>query len=440
MNNIIKKISVLLLIVTSLFLIDYNYTLAYSEENEELKMDYDVQRVKEEAQKIVDKIKSQRTYNPNKFTVVIDAGHGGKDSGAVNSALKIYEKNLNLDIAKAVKTRLESYGINVVMTRDTDVFIELAQRSEIANTINADLFVSLHNDTSEGNADGAHVIHSVFDNDGGMSKILATNIANSIKNNTIQNLRRSNPVWSRYYPDRNDDYYAVIRQSNMPAVIVEHAYMNSTDIQAVNTLEKRNTMGTAVADGIYKTIKENFKGWINYKGIWKLYNLTTNAPQTGWQFVNSKWYYLNENGVMQTGWQFVDGKWYLLADSGAMLTGWQFVDGKWYLLDDSGAMLTGWHFVEGKWYLLADSGALLTGWQFVVDKWYYLNESGAMLKGWLNLSGEDFYLNESGECVIGWYEIDKDKYYFDERGVRVSGTVEINGSLYEFDEYGKLIK
>ncbi|MBI5142546.1 MAG: N-acetylmuramoyl-L-alanine amidase [Nitrospirae bacterium] len=78
------------------------------------------------------------------FTVVIDAGHGGKDPGAT-SRKGLREKDLTLDIALRLRDELTRQGIaRVVLTRDTDVFIPLGERAEIANRENADLFLSVH--------------------------------------------------------------------------------------------------------------------------------------------------------------------------------------------------------------------------------------------------------------------------------------------------------
>jgi len=86
-------------------------------------------------------------------TIVIDAGHGGKDPGA-HGAYSL-EKNVALSIAKKVQVLLnqEMDDVNVVMTRSTDKFIPLNQRSEIANENNANLFLSIHcNSSPEGTA------------------------------------------------------------------------------------------------------------------------------------------------------------------------------------------------------------------------------------------------------------------------------------------------
>jgi N-acetylmuramoyl-L-alanine amidase len=75
-------------------------------------------------------------------TIVIDAGHGGYDYGAVNGSR--YEKNDNLRLAQLVAADLRRQGQKVVMTRDSDVFVPLLERSIISNNNNADMFVSLH--------------------------------------------------------------------------------------------------------------------------------------------------------------------------------------------------------------------------------------------------------------------------------------------------------
>lgn len=84
-------------------------------------------------------------------TVVIDAGHGGKDPGAVSMDKKVYEKNLTLGIAKklAEKIRKAYPDVKVVMTRDRDVFVELRNRAKIANDANGDLFISIHIDAGK---------------------------------------------------------------------------------------------------------------------------------------------------------------------------------------------------------------------------------------------------------------------------------------------------
>jgi len=92
--------------------------------------------------------------NNNKFTVVLDAGHGGKDPG--NRGNGYYEKNIALSIALKVGAELEKQSnIKVIYTRKKDVFVNLFKRAEIANKAKADLFISIHCDAHTSNAYGA---------------------------------------------------------------------------------------------------------------------------------------------------------------------------------------------------------------------------------------------------------------------------------------------
>ncbi len=83
------------------------------------------------------------------FTVVIDAGHGGKDAGAVNG--KNQEKTINLKVALRAGSLIEQNckNVKVIYTRKTDVFVELSKRADIANKADADLFISVHTNAAK---------------------------------------------------------------------------------------------------------------------------------------------------------------------------------------------------------------------------------------------------------------------------------------------------
>ena len=84
--------------------------------------------------------------------VVLDAGHGGRDAGAVGRRLRLKERDLTLTIARKLKNILEDRGIKVTMTRDSDVFVPLQDRVRIANSSGADLFISIHANASRSRA------------------------------------------------------------------------------------------------------------------------------------------------------------------------------------------------------------------------------------------------------------------------------------------------
>ena len=83
-----------------------------------------------------------------KKIVVLDAGHGGKDPGAIGRSFKTYEKNITLSMVKEIKSVLEKKGYKVYLTRSTDIFIPLRKRVAIARSHHADLFISVHADST----------------------------------------------------------------------------------------------------------------------------------------------------------------------------------------------------------------------------------------------------------------------------------------------------
>ena len=95
-------------------------------------------------------------------TVVIDAGHGGKDAGCISRDKKTYEKNIALDVAKRLQGKIAAGypSVSVLMTRSTDDFVELENRAVFANKANADLFISIHvNAVEKGTAANGYSIH-----------------------------------------------------------------------------------------------------------------------------------------------------------------------------------------------------------------------------------------------------------------------------------------
>lgn len=99
---------------------------------------------------------------PSKKTIVIDAGHGGKDGGA-NYKRKRFEKNITLNISKYLKKDLEKKGFKVFLTRSRDKYVKLSHRTKYANKKHADIFISIHaNAAPKKRASKAHGVEAYF--------------------------------------------------------------------------------------------------------------------------------------------------------------------------------------------------------------------------------------------------------------------------------------
>lgn len=191
---------------------------------------------------------SQR--NSGDKTVVLDPGHGGDDSGMVG--LKINEKYATLDTSLAAAQYLRDNGINVVMTRDTDKTLALGNRTAISNTIQPDLFTSIHYNASNGAGHGIEVFYEAKDKSGGITKTAATNVLNSV----LEKFNLRNRGIKTRQLDDGRDYLYVLRNTNQPAILVECAFLdNKADAAMVDELHERQEMGQQIGQGIVKTLK-----------------------------------------------------------------------------------------------------------------------------------------------------------------------------------------
>jgi len=146
-------------------------------------------------------------------TIVIDAGHGGYDAGAVNGSR--FEKNDNLRLAKAVGERLQRCGVNVIYTRTTDEFISLLERSRISNSRNVDLFASFHrNSATNPAANGVETL--VYTNASSRSVRAAEALQQALVNAGIQSnrgVKRAN--------------LSVLRETSAPALLLELGFISN---------------------------------------------------------------------------------------------------------------------------------------------------------------------------------------------------------------------
>ena len=241
-------------------------------------------------------------------TIVIDAGHGGKDPGAVSQDKKTYEKTLTLDIAKTLadKIRAEYPDVKVILTRSDDRYVTLNDRADIANKAEANLFISVHinsNAKASPNGFSVHVLgqssnknrdlyagnmeivsrensvilleddysttYGDFDPNDPESYIFMSLMQNS---NLEQSIRFAQLVQKHLTdgPIKTDrgisqDPFLVLWRTAMPAVLLELGFIsNGNDLSALRTQDDRDKL----AQRVFEAVKE-------YKGI---YDGTLDVP------------------------------------------------------------------------------------------------------------------------------------------------------------------
>lgn len=171
--------------------------------------------------------------------IIIDAGHGGYDNGAQYNGRR--EKDDNLSLALAIGEILTDSGIEVGYTRVEDVYQSPVEKARFANYQDGDYLVSIHRNSSPVANTYSGVQTLVYD-DGGVNSLLANNINREMSEVGYQNLGTS-----------VRQNLAVLRRSDMPAVLVEAGFIN-TDVD--NTLFDSRFQDTAqaIADGIIGTL------------------------------------------------------------------------------------------------------------------------------------------------------------------------------------------
>ncbi|HEX4707336.1 MAG TPA: N-acetylmuramoyl-L-alanine amidase [Candidatus Udaeobacter sp.] len=169
------------------------------------------------------------------MTVVIDAGHGGHDRGGIPGQ-RIAEKDMTLDVALRLRNVLSASGYNVVMTRDSDVFIPLGTRVAIANSYRNAIFVCVHFNAT--NRAGASGIETYFY--GRDSLALASAIHHYVTGGA--------PSSNRHVRRRG---YFVLRKTRIPAVLVECGFLtNPTEAAYIQTASYRQKLAEEIAAGV----------------------------------------------------------------------------------------------------------------------------------------------------------------------------------------------
>jgi N-acetylmuramoyl-L-alanine amidase len=221
-------------------------------------------------------------------TIAIDPGHGGKDPGAIGkSGLK--EKDINLDVAQRLTKTLEENGVNVVLTRDSDKFISLWKRSQIANASKASFLISVHTNSarakmakglevyylSDATDDAARALEaaenasldlekSSFDETGPSTDLEATLWDMLYSENRVESKELASSICESIEPKicmvnrgvKAARFY-VLKGTKMPAVLIEVGFISNTEEEArLASNYYRQELAESIANGVLSYLQE----------------------------------------------------------------------------------------------------------------------------------------------------------------------------------------
>jgi N-acetylmuramoyl-L-alanine amidase len=192
----------------------------------------------------VAKIPSTRRVN-EKIVVMLDAGHGGDDYGTHSLTKPVYhEKYLNLSTTMMVKNFLQQFGFEVMLTRSDDTFVSLDKRSLFANEQKPRVFVSIHfNSAPSPDAEGIEVFY--YKNEADKTRMVKSKaLAQAVLDKTLLNTQAK----SRGVKQGN---YSVIRETDMPAVLIEGGFLTSTaEMERIKNASYLKSLALGIAQGI----------------------------------------------------------------------------------------------------------------------------------------------------------------------------------------------
>lgn len=185
--------------------------------------------------------------------IVVDAGHGGKDSGTYSAGEKYYEKDFNLAIVSLLKENFNDDKVKVYYTRLDDETVYLNPRVNLANEVEADLFLSIHFNASDASsAGGSEVLYNEFDtNTSYNSKMFATNCLDEI----VKVTKKVN----RGLVEGNE--MVIIGNANMPVALAEIGFMtNEEEVSFFLDESNRKAIADALYEAVIKSLDELNQG------------------------------------------------------------------------------------------------------------------------------------------------------------------------------------
>ncbi|MFX3674478.1 MAG: SH3 domain-containing protein [Paenisporosarcina sp.] len=171
----------------------------------------------------------------NGLTIVIDPGHGGNDSGT-SGVRGTEEKGINLQTSELLSSKLSSAGANVVMTRDSDVYVDLRKRVAIGHQLAADAFISVHYDATDSSSINGFTTYYMHN----YQKELAESVHKSLGKKLTLRDRGVQP-----------GNYLVLRENRQQAILIELGFLsNPTEERAVTTEQFREQASLGIYNGV----------------------------------------------------------------------------------------------------------------------------------------------------------------------------------------------
>ncbi len=180
--------------------------------------------------------------------IVLNPGHGGKDPGAISSTGK-QEKNVNLTVALMVRDILNELGAEVIMTRDSDIYINRVDRAKLADRLGADIMFSIHhNSLNNSNYFG---MSTYYDTKGNKNGKESSKLAESVYDSVVG----INSIYRDGIYDRN---FEVLRSTNVPAALIEIGFMsNIWEEKNIHNHSFQQEVSRQIAFGILDYFKQN---------------------------------------------------------------------------------------------------------------------------------------------------------------------------------------
>jgi N-acetylmuramoyl-L-alanine amidase len=179
----------------------------------------------------------------NSFVIIVDAGHGGQDSGSTTKD-GISEKELTLSIALQIQKAGKEKGISVILTRTEDASLGLKERAALSEKFSADLFISLHVNSDPGDNSKSGIDCFIAENNPAYEE------SRNFSTLLMHELQTMNGITVN---DTKTSHFSVLKNNRIPAVVIELGYLsNTSDFKFINSDNNQKVIADKIVSSILK--------------------------------------------------------------------------------------------------------------------------------------------------------------------------------------------